>query len=43
MTIEERYEVDMMAEKDGLVKMYIVDHLGWAFEDLHLKMLGSQN
>lgn len=39
MTIEERYEVDMMAEKDGLVKMYIVDHLGWAFEDLHLKML----
>lgn len=39
MTIEERYEVDMMAEKEGLVKMYIVDHLGWEFEDLHLKML----
>lgn len=39
MTIEERYEVDMMAEKDGLVKMYIVDHLDWAFENLHLKML----
>lgn len=39
MTIEERYEVDMMAEKDGLVKMYIIDHLDWAFENLHLKML----
>lgn len=39
MTIEERYEIDMMAEKDGLVKMYIVDHLDWAFENLHLKML----